>query len=275
MTKFTELCNPYKNLKLIKKGALGEVYSAENPKGQRVAIKRLLPHFTYDRPQRNRLRREAEILGLAQWRGFPKLIEAKLEDEDTFLIMEWIEGETLSNFFQKFDNQKIREKMAIKFLASILSSLEYLQSLKGPKGKVPGLIHSDICPNNLLISPDGSVKLFDFSCAIWVEEGKKATGGTWGYMTFSQIEEGRVNFQTDLFSAGLVFVEALTGKPLLSGNTTFSIFKSLYYLDPEKASKEISQNPLIQKVLRQLFLSIKEPSRNPTQEILGELKQVT
>jgi len=274
VTNFIEFCNPYKNLKLIKKRSLGEVYSAENLKGQRVAIKRLQPQLTYDRPQRHRLLREVEVLTLADWKGIPKLIETRIEEEEACLVLEWIKGIPLEDFFDKITPQVMREELAVRFLISVISTLQYLQGLKKPNGTTPGLIHADLCPNNLLVEPDASAKIFDFSCAVWKGEGGKAPGGTWGYMTFPQIEEGQVNFQTDLFAAGLVFVEALTGKRLIKGNTTFSIFKSLYELDPEKTSKELSQTPIIQKVLRQLFLSIKEPNRNPTQEILRELKSI-
>ncbi len=266
---------PYRNPALVKKGALGEVYLAQTEAGEKVAIKRLHPYLAYDKPKMNGFLREAAILKKIRHPRVVRLIEARLEDpENSILVLEWLEGKGFGDYFREYQNLKEREVAALLFLKSLLSTLEFFQELAPEPGASPGLIHGDLSPNNILIDLRGDVQIIDFTCSSWVTEEKNYSGGTWGYMPLLQIENGPVHLGADLFAAGLLFAEALTGKRLLEGQTTFTIFKSLYELKPEETAKKVTSNPCFQNILRELLDVIRIPFENPTKNILNELREL-
>jgi serine/threonine-protein kinase len=251
---------------------MGEVYRALAVDGRPVAIKRLRPHLVYDRREVEKFLQEGKILRKLHHPAFPKLIEACAQREEAYLVMDWVEGEPFEEYFRKFANTEARERHGARFAFSLLQALKYLQELTPPDGGRAGLVHADLKPKNILIGSEGSAKVLDFSHAVWLEEGGGSVGGTWGYMHLKQMVEKKVNFNTDLFAAGLLMAEALAGERLLEGKSKLQIFFSADDLNAGAAAAKVSSNPILRQVLEALFESVKGDEANPTGNILSQLR---
>lgn len=265
MGKAFEIGKPYRISRLAARGALAEVYQAENDAGQSVAIKRLHPHLWYDQAHREKFLREIPILRSIDWPRIPVLLDVKITDEESYFVMPWETGEAFASFRERISSSSEKEKLAVLALRSLLGTLNYLQGLRRSEADLPGLVHADLNPNNLLITAGCEVTVLDFSCAVWLAEGKGYHGGTWGYMPVTQINKEGVALHSDLFAAGTLFAELLGGKRLFDGKTTFEIFRSTY--DFQSQQLKLSSDPGIQDVLGKLFDNATEP-RNTTAQLI-------
>lgn len=260
----------YKEFSFISKGAIGEVYRAKTSSGEWVAVKRLHPHLVYDKGMVERFLSEAKVLKVIDHPIFPKLIEAKSDGEEAYLVMKWMEGEPFQNFFRK--NERKTEKGILIFALSLLQGLDYLQKLQPPWGGLPGLIHGDLTPKNVLVTPLGEAKILDFTHSVWMAEGGQSKGGSFGYMSLEQMRHNQANFQTDLYMAALLIHEALIGKPVLKRHDKFSTYVAAKKFDPVAASREATPDSFLQDLLIELYDAVKTGDRNPTAEIISAIK---
>ena len=265
MGKAFEIGKPYRTARLAARGGLAEVYQAENELGQAVAIKRLHPHLWFDRAQREKFLREIPILRSIDWPQIPALLDASITEEEAYFVMPWEAGEPFAQFRDRISSSVEKEKFAVLALRSLLATLNYLQALPSAEAGLPGLVHADLNPNNLLVTNQGEVTVLDFSCAVWLAEKKGYHGGTWGYMPVAQIKKETVSLQSDLFAAGALFAELLCGKRLFGGDTTFEIFRSTY--DFQSRHLNLSSDPGIRDVLSKLFEGTGNPSETTAQLI--------
>ncbi len=267
-----DIFKPYSITERIHQGPLAEVYKGTSAKGTLVALKRLRPPFIHDREFRRRFEREIEITGLIHHSSVPRLLDRKIENAEMYFVLEWAEGTPFHDFFALNSATKSKRDSALRFLHSLLTLLKYLQNLRPRSGGAPGLVHGDLSPKNLLLTSDATARVFDFSTAVWMAEGGKSAGGTWGYMPLPQRAEAKVSYATDLFAAALLFCEALSGKRLIEGSNTFAIFKSMYQFDPASKARAITDDPWLYDILLKLFCAIQDDRDNPTEGIITSLE---
>ncbi len=197
-------------------GGMGEVYRAEDPRLKRpVALKRMAPRLQSDPTFRQRFLREAQLAsGLPQQHiaGVYDVLETR---DEIFVVMEFVEGVTL--------RRRLAEPIShVDFLAIAVQCVEALVA-----AHARGIVHRDVKPENIMLTPAGQVKVLDFGVAKqlprtddavtldtrgMLDEASASFGGTLAYMAPEALLEKETDHRADLFSLGVVFFEALTGR---------------------------------------------------------------
>jgi serine/threonine protein kinase/tetratricopeptide (TPR) repeat protein len=198
------------------RGGMGEVYRAVDTRLKRtVAMKRLSPGLRSDPLYRRRFLEEAERAS-----SFTDTHVAALHDvleiqDEIFLVMEFVEGQTL--------RQRLREPMSLEqFLGIAIQCAEALVA-----AHERGIVHCDIKPENIMLTPTGQVKILDFGVAKHLPRSDQSStidrsgtvGGTPAYMSPEVLLEKPPDGRADIFSLGIVLYEALSGQhPFLAGS---------------------------------------------------------
>lgn len=190
------------------KGGMGEVYRAEDTKLKRtVALKRLAPQLRTDPNSRRRFQQEAERVSRFSDAHVAALYDVLEEREDTFLVMEYVEGETL--------RQRLRRSLSLDDFFQI--AIQCAEGLAAAHRQ--GIVHCDIKPENIMLSTSGQVKILDFGVARCLPRSGESTtldrsgstAGTPAYMSPEALLEKPPDARSDLFSLGVMFYELLTG----------------------------------------------------------------
>jgi Tol biopolymer transport system component/predicted Ser/Thr protein kinase len=202
----TLLHKRYRIVEILGQGGMGSVYRAlDENLGVEVAVKENL--FTTDEYARQ-FRLEAVILANLRHPNLPRVTDHfVIGDQGQYLIMDYIEGEDLR---QRMERQGvISEEEAILIGAAMCDALDYLHSRK------PSIIHRDVKPGNVKITPDGRIYLVDFGLAKIVKGSQATTTGaramTPGYSPPEQYGTARTDARTDIYSLGATLYAALTG----------------------------------------------------------------
>lgn len=211
-----------KNLQIISKlgeGGMGVVYLAEHIiLKKRFAVKSLSTALSLEPQFRERFFREAQNQALISHPNIVQATDFFEEGGQYFLVMEYVEGKELGELIKS--KGKLSEKEALSLFRGILEGLNFAHK--------KGVIHRDMKPANILIDETGRARITDFGIAI-LAGGKRltATGvpvGTAEYMSPEQIKRPQeIDKQSDIYSAGLVLYEMLTGELPFQGETEFSI----------------------------------------------------
>ena len=198
----------YKIVEEIGRGGMGIVYKGEDVElGRTVAIKTIATQLAFDHQSINGFMKEAKILAKLQHPNIV-LIYDFIEEADTgFLIMEYIQGETVTARLEK--KERFSVDQAAKIVNDVASALAHAHE--------QGIIHRDIKPENVMITKDGIVKVTDFGIAKLTMGTRttltKATPGTPCYMSPEQAIGGKViDARSDIYSLGILFYELVTGK---------------------------------------------------------------
>jgi ABC-type glycerol-3-phosphate transport system substrate-binding protein len=195
----------YRILGVLGQGGMGSVYRAlDESLGVEVAIKENL--FTTDEYIRQ-FKREAVILASLRHPNLPRVTEHFIEDDVHYLVMDFVEGDDLRQRMDRFG--KLPEDEVIKCGASICEALTYLHS------RNPSILHRDIKPGNVKLTPDGRVILVDFGLAKVVQGSQDTTIGaramTPGYSPPEQYGTNRTDPRSDVYALGATLYAALTG----------------------------------------------------------------
>ena len=155
--------------------------------------------------------REAYVLRSLDHKGLPRLYDLIREGTNTFMVMEWIEGTDLERYITS--HGPLHEKRAVKIGLELLKILEYLHGLH------PAVIYQDLKPSNIMLLPDGHIKLVDFGTALAVSYGDEALNlaGTVGYGSPEQrgLRTPRhAGVRSDIYSWGAVMYSLISGRML-------------------------------------------------------------
>ena len=208
----------YELLSRIAIGGMGEVWKANDSViGRHVAIKILKEEYLGDPGFRERFWTEAKNAALVNHEGIANVFDYGEEEGSAYLVMELVPGEALSTVLE-------REKIlpASRVLAIVAQTAAALH-----QAHLAGLVHRDIKPGNLLITPDGAVKITDFGIARLADQVPlTATGqvmGTVQYLAPEQAGGKPASPATDIYSLGIVAYEALAGKRPFRGESQVAI----------------------------------------------------
>ncbi len=230
----------YELLSRIAIGGMGEVWQATDLViGRQVAIKILKDEYLGDPGFLERFRAEARHAALVNHEGIANVFDYGEEEGSAFLVMELVPGEALSTVLER-DHVLSTDKV-LDIVAQTASALHAAHAA--------GLVHRDIKPGNLLITPDGRVKITDFGIARIADQVPlTATGqvmGTVQYLSPEQASGHPASPTTDIYSLGIVAYEALAGRRPFTGESQVAI-----------AMAQINEAP------PELPLTISEPVRN-------------
>jgi len=190
------------------KGGMGEVYRAQDTRLKRtVALKRLSPSLRSDPLYRRRFEEEAEHASRFSDAHVAAIHDVVDEQGETFLVMEFVEGQTL--------RQRLHETMSVEEFFTI--AVQCTEALVAAHEH--GIVHCDIKPENIMLSTDGQVKILDFGLAKNLPRPDQSStidrpgtlSGTPAYMSPEVLLEKTPDGRADMFSLGVVFYEALTG----------------------------------------------------------------
>ncbi len=190
-------------------GGMGTVYLGRHTVlNQQVAIKVLSPLLARDKALRERFIQEANIQAGLRHPGIVQVLTAEMEGEQPSLVMEYIEGKSLSEVLEMRGALPVED--ALKIMEQVLSAVGYAHR--------QGVIHRDLKPSNVMVMATGEAKVTDFGIAKVLGSSKLTrTGAAMGsahYMSPEQIRRPEaVDASSDIYSLGCVFYEVLTGRP--------------------------------------------------------------
>lgn len=222
-------------LRELGRGAQSVVYLARDPHLQRdVAIKTL--HFSSPDPQQNQhLLSEARMVSQLRHPNIVPIFEAGEEEGDLYLVFEYVPGLNLGEYLKK--NGRLSVVKAVTIISGVLDAVGHAHEA--------GIIHRDLKPNNILIDNNGTPRVMDFGIAARVDAQSSSPEtfmGTPCYMAPEYIVRRQSSERSDVFSAGLVFYEMLTGERAVSGINLYEIMNRLTNEDirlPQAAGLEI------------------------------------
>ena len=199
------LCNKYEVLKTIAEGGLGVVYLVKDLHLNKLAAVKLSKNPGNER-EKEFVFREMEVLRELSHPALPGIIDYFEERESNCLVMEYVDGITLEQYLRKFG--RVEVCLAVKWAVELAEVLQYLHSCKPP------IIYRDLKPANIMIQPDGRLKLVDFGAAFVSSYGQtreQMMVGTPGYSAPEQWQRGNAGKASDIYGLGAVLHEMLTG----------------------------------------------------------------
>ena len=221
----------YEILEILGEGGMAFVYKARDMQLERfVAIKTLKPNYVNQETFVDRFKREAKTAANLNHPNIVQIFDWGIEDEPYF-VMEYIEGNTLTSIITKNRTISLSD---ILFIGAQVSSGLHAAHQKG-------LVHRDIKPGNIMITPDGKVKVTDFGIVSLQNEESDITKtgsilGTASYISPEQAQGKPVSIESDLYSLGTVLYELITGKAPFSGDSPISTATKHLTEKPEKPS---------------------------------------
>ena len=221
----------YEITQLLGEGGMSYVYKAIDKQLQRtVAIKTLKPNYVEQEKFVERFKREAQTAANLNHPNSVQIFDWGIGDEP-FFVMEYIEGNTLTSIIA---NKRTISMNDILFIGAQVSS-----GLQAAHSK--GLVHRDIKPGNIMITPQGKVKVTDFGIVSLQNEESDITKtgsilGTASYISPEQAQGKPVSKESDLYSLGTVLYELITGRPPFDGDTPIATATKHITDKPEKLS---------------------------------------
>jgi Tol biopolymer transport system component len=232
----------YRVVEKIGVGGMGEVYRAHDTRlGRDVAVKILPERFARDADRMTRFQREAKVLAALHHQNIASIFGFEQTDEATFLAMELVEGEDLSEILR---NGALPVDDAVEIARQIAEGLE--------EAHEKGIVHRDLKPANVKRTPDGRVKVLDFglarafsghttgeediSSAPTMTAAMTQAGtilGTAAYMSPEQARGQEVDRRTDIWAFGVILFELLTGKRLFAGETASDTLADILKSEPD------------------------------------------
>lgn len=245
----------YEITELIGIGGMADVYKAVDVMENRVvAVKILKTEFSENQEFLRRFRNESKAIAVLSHPNIVRIYDVGFTDEIQFIVMEYIDGITLKEFMEQ--QGVLRWKDALHFLTQILRALQHAHDR--------GIVHRDIKPQNIMLFPDGTIKVMDFGIARFSRvDGKTLSDKTIGSVHYISPEQARGDFtdeRSDIYSVGAMLYEMLTGRKMFDGDNPVSI--ALMHMQEEPTyPRDIV--PSIPEALEEIVIHAveKDPSR--------------
>ncbi len=259
----------YEVLEVLGKGGMGVVYKATDPHiGRRVAIKMMTGGFAQDPELLKRFYREAQSTGALQHPNFVIVHDLGEQGGNPYLVMEFLEGEPLSEIIAT--RRKLPLAQKLEYILQALDALNYAHQR--------GVIHRDIKPANLMVLRDGSVKIVDFGIARLGDQRLTRTGqvmGTITYMSPEQINAQVVDGRTDIFSTGVMLYELLTyALPFEGRDTAATMLKIISEPPPPLQTFLAVSPPELEEILHKALAKDREERYATAEDFAFDLRRV-
>jgi eukaryotic-like serine/threonine-protein kinase len=273
---------PYEILSAIGAGGMGEVYKARDARLDRTVAIKVLPTHLADRAElRERFEREAKTIASLNHPHICTLFDTGHQDEIDFLVMEYIEGETLA---QRLVKGALPIQQVLQYAIEIADALD--------KAHRQGITHRDLKPGNIMLTKSGT-KLLDFGLAKLKQGVAPATPesqlstmkgsvtgegtilGTLQYMAPEQVEAKEVDARTDIFAFGVVIYEMATGKKAFEGKSQASLMAKILEIDPPSMSSlQPMTPPALDRVVKKCLAKEPEKRWQAASDVCDELKWI-
>ncbi len=273
---------PYEILSSIGAGGMGEVYRARDTRLDRtVAIKILPTHLSSSSQARERFDREAKAISSLSHPHICPLYDVGHQDGIDFLVMEYLEGETLAHRLKK---GPLPPDQVLQYAIQITDALDTAHR--------HGVIHRDLKPGNIMLTKSGA-KLLDFGLAK-MQAAEAAAGmtqlptqttpltaegtilGTMQYMAPEQLEGQEADARTDIFALGAVLYEMATGRRAFEGKSRASLIAAILERDPPPVSSlQPLTSPALDHVVRTCMAKDPDARWQGAHDVLVELKWIS
>src|SRR5271167_783673 len=281
LTPGTKL-GPYEIVSPLGAGGMGEVYRARDTRLDRdVAIKILLTNLASDPSLKQRLEREAKAISKLSHPHICALHDIGHQDGIDFLVMEYLEGETLEHRLTK---GPLPPDQTLRYAAQIADALAKAHKL--------GITHRDLKPANVMLTKSGA-KLMDFGLAKqsgvaplasalteMTQDHAKLTGegmivGTFQYMAPEQLEGKEADARTDIFAFGELIHEMVTGKPPFSGKSRASLIAAILTTEPPPITQLQPITPVaLEHVVKKCLAKDPDERWQSASDLAGELNWI-
>ena len=273
---------PYEVLSAIGAGGMGEVYRARDTRLGRIVAIKILPDHVADRAGlRERFDREARTVANLNHPHICTLHDVGQQDGTDFLVMEYLEGETLAERLKK---GPLSLEQVLQYAIEISDALD--------KAHRKGITHRDLKPGNIMLTKSGA-KLLDFGLAklkkdtapanitlskVPTEDAVTAQGtilGTLQYMAPEQLEGKEVDARTDIFAFGVVVYEMATGKKAFEGKSQASLIAKILETDPPSISSlQPMTPPALDRLVKKCLTKEPEGRWQAASDVCDELKWI-
>ena len=242
----------------IARGGMTDVFLGHDTLLSRpVAIKRLFPEFAADPSFVERFRREATAAANLNHPNIVAVYDWGSAEGTYYIVMEYIEGQSLAELLRS--DGPLPPEHAAEIALSVAAALGFAHN--------NGVIHRDVKPGNVLLSPDGKVKVTDFGIAIAAFGGAEAnltqTGSVMGTATYFSPEQAQgqsLDHRSDLYSLGIVLYEMLCGRPPFTGDSSVAVaYKHVQQAVPAPSSLGVVLPESLEAITMKLL------AKNPAQ----------
>lgn len=209
MDKFVgkRLDGRYEIKEIIGVGGMAVVYKAfDNQENRVVAVKILKEEFISNEEFVRRFKNESKAIAMLSHPNIVKVYDVSFGDLIQYIVMEYIDGITLKEYIER--EGSLRWKDAVHFTIQILKGLQHAHD--------KGIVHRDVKPQNIMVLPDGTIKVTDFGIARFARSEQRTITdkaiGSVHYISPEQARGERTDEKTDIYSVGVILYEMLTGR---------------------------------------------------------------
>jgi eukaryotic-like serine/threonine-protein kinase len=272
----------YKISKRISAGGMGEVYLAIDAiAGRKAALKFLHARFTDDAARLKRFEQEARVVAGLNHPNVVTVYEIGEIDSTYYIASELIDGETLR---QRLSRGRMAVDEVVDVAIQVAGALAAAHSA--------GIVHRDVKPENIMLRPDGYVKVLDFGIAklaeqelpptvtedealLMVETNLGSVLGTVRYMSPEQARGASVDKRTDIWSLGVVLYEMVAGHAPFTGDTLHEVMNSILTAEPPPLANYVAKTPgELQQIVSTALCKEREQRYQSAHELLEALKSL-
>lgn len=250
---------------VIGTGGMSIVYKAVDLRsGLTVAIKIMRDELSQNMEFRRRFMTESRAVAMLSHKNIVQIFDVSVRDDIQYIVMEWVNGITLKEYITA--KGRLSEEESLHFMRQALKALAHAH------GK--GIVHRDVKPQNIMLLENGTIKVTDFGIAkILTSETRTMSEmaiGSVHYISPEQVKGERADERSDLYSAGIMFYEMLTGKVPFDADTTVSVALMQMQNEPQPLAEII---PDIKQGLEQIVMKAVE--KNPNDRFSSAWEMIT
>ena len=228
----------YELLRKIGRGGMGTVYEAlDGVTGRRVAVKLLSGELSGDEELAERFRREALAVAHLEHPSITRVLDFGEEGERLYLVMELLQGADLKVLIEGGRLGPLPERLRI--LGQVASGMAFVHAR--------GLVHRDLKPGNIHVTPEGVAKIMDFGLVRLGDSNMTRTGmvmGSPAYMSPEQLRGEKADARSDVFALGAVFYELLSGRRAFNGKGLTEIMMAVITAEPWPLAELAPETPV-------------------------------